>query len=437
MQLTAPPRARARARTRERARAQLRAQARRRAPGAIAVTVAGAAFATLAGAAGVPATALANTEAASRVTLFREPSTTNKGVTVVHPQVDASAALGSNFNLSAGYQVDIVTGATPATFGVDAVSSATNFSDVRQEVKAGFDFTRPSSGLSAAYSYGWESDYKSQAISASTHSDLVDHNFTLGIGYTHNFDSVCDNNNAAALGQPLLLQPLTSSKNCFQNLPDVSTHKLAIDSFEPSLTWTATPRLVTQGGATIQVLDGFQSNPYRMVQVGSQHRTPQEHMPNFRQRYAVFLRAAYALPETRASLTGGVRFYRDSWAVMATSAEGNYNQYLGQSVLLTLRGRYHQQTGASFYRTSSDYAHLGSAGQYWTGDRELSPMSNYLGSLKAAFLKRPGQERNAWFSEIELSAKIEALFYRLESADAPNYDRKVAYIGQGSFALRF
>jgi hypothetical protein len=384
----------------------------------------------------------ANTEAASRVTIFREPSTSNSGITVIHPQVDASAALGSTFNISAGYEVDVVSGATPRTFGpasgVEAVSGATKFSDVRQEVKGGFEFNRASSGLSAGYSYGWESDYKSQAVSASSHSDLVDHNFTLAIGYTHNFDTVCDANNAAALGQPLNLQPLAASTHCFQSgMTDVTTHKLSIDSFEPSLTWTATPRFVVQGGSTIQILDGFQSNPYRAVLVGSQHRTPQEHMPGFRQRYAVFGRGAYALPDMRASLTGGIRLYRDSWAVMAETAELNYNQYVQQNFLFTLRGRVHQQTGASFYRTSRDYQTLGPAGQYWTGDRELSPMSNFLGSAKLAYVRRPGQERSAWFSELEFSGKFEALFYRLDSSDAPNFDRKVAYIGQTSFALRF
>jgi hypothetical protein len=381
--------------------------------------------------------ARANTEASSRVTLFREPSTSNSGVTVVHPQVDASGALGSTFNLIAGYEVDIVSGATPRIYrgaaGIDAVSSATKFSDVRQQVKGGFDFSRATSGLSASYSYGWESDYKSHAVSASSHSDLLDHNFTLGVAYTHNWDSVCDANNAAAGGLPLNLLPLTSSAHCFQGgMADVVTHRLNIDTFEPSLTWTATPRWVMQGGATIQILDGFQSNPYRSVLVGNEGRTPQERMPTLRQRYAVFWRTAYALPEMRASLTGDVRFYRDSWAILATTAEANFNQYLGQSLLLTLRGRYHQQTAASFYK---DYS-TGTAGQYWTGDREMSAMSNYLGSLKTAYLRRPGQERSAWYSEIEVSAKIEALFYNL-AADAPNSDRKVAYIGQGSFALRF
>ena len=148
--------------------------------------------------------------------------------------------------------------------------------------------------------------------------------------------------------------------------------------------------------------------------VGSQHRTPQEHDADFRQRYAVFGRGAYALPDMRASLTGDAcASTEDSWAVQADDRRPRrYNKYLQPVMLFTLRGHYHLQSGASFYRTSRDYQTLGPAGQYWTGDRELSPMSNYLGGAKLAFLRRPGQERSAWFAELEFSGKFEALFYR-------------------------
>src|SRR4051812_17363449 len=67
----------------------------------------------------------AESEATQRLTLFREPSTDNKGVTVLHPQTAVSAALGSAFNINAAYEVDIVSGATPSVFSVDAVSTAT------------------------------------------------------------------------------------------------------------------------------------------------------------------------------------------------------------------------------------------------------------------------------------------------------------------------
>src|SRR5207249_4396785 len=156
-----------------------------------------------------------------------------------------------------------------------AITSATRFTDTRNAAHGGFDYTAGTVGLAASYEYAQENDYKSHAISIGAHGDLFDRNLTLALNYTHNFDSVCDANNRNVQG-PLELRPLSSSAHCFQAQPDVVTEPLDIDSFEPTLTWTATPRLLLQAGGTVQILDGFQSNPYRSVLVGNQHRTPQE-----------------------------------------------------------------------------------------------------------------------------------------------------------------
>jgi hypothetical protein len=388
-----------------------------------------------------PARADNPTEVASRLTLFREPSSTNKGITVLHPQIDATAPLGAGLGVAAGWEADAVSGATPAVFGphtgVDAITSATQFHDNREMVHAGFTYDRPDAGIGASYAYGWEHDYRSNSLSAVTHDDLYDHNFTLTLSYTHNWDSVCDANNAN-VQSPLALVPLTSSTHCFtSSATDVVTHRLNIDAIEPSLSWTMTPRLVIQGGGTIQILDGFQSNPYRSVLVGSQHQEPQEHEPLYRQRYAVFGRAAYAFPQWRASTLSMVRLYQDSWAMQAVTADMVVNKYISQSTLLSLRGHYHLQSGASFYRDGEGYRIQGPAGQYWTGDRELSPMSNYLVGGRLAFLRRPHQERSSWFVEMEADVKYELLLYQLASVNAPNYDRSYAHIVQASFAMRF
>ena len=106
-------------------------------------------------------------------------------------------------------------------------------------------------------------------------------------------------------------------------------------------------------------------------------------------------------------------------------------------MLLSLRGHYHIQSGASFYRDGDGYRVVGPAGQYWTGDRELSPMSNYLAGGRMAFLRRPQQEHASWFAEMEADVKYEILIYTLDSPNAPNADRPYAHILQGSFALRF
>ena len=113
------------------------------------------------------------------------------------------------------------------------------------------------------------------------------------------------------------------------------------------------------------------------------------------------------------------------------------NKYLSSVMLLTLRGHYHLQSGASFYRNSDQYHILGPAGPYWTGDRELSPMSNYLVGGRMAFLRRPQQERSTWFAEMEADVKYELLVYHLDSIYAPNPDRPYAHILQGSFSVRF
>ena len=384
----------------------------------------------------------ATSEGASRITFFHEPSSSNDGITVIHPQLDVSAALGPSFDISAGYAVDIVSGATPQVFGphtgVDAVSAATKFSDTRQEVKGGLAYTRPSAALSAGYSYGWESDYRSHTVSASTRTDLLDHNVTVALGYTHNFDSVCDNNNAAAAGQPLDYKPLASSAHCFHaDMPDVVAHRLHIDTVEPSLTWTATPRLVAQLGATAQILDGFQSNPYRSVLIGRNHNTPQESLPTFRQRYAVWARGAYFFPGARLSLTAMARAYRDTWDVEAATGEIALQKYLTSSFLIGGRARYHTQRGARFYRDGRGYLLSGVTGRYWTGDRELSPMSNQLYGGRFAYVARPQQEKSSWYSEIEVAMKGEALLYHLDSPDAPNADRSSALLLQAAVAVRF
>ena len=386
----------------------------------------------------------AEVEASQRVTLFQEPSSAkgNAGITVIHPQTDVSATLASTVTLAAGYAVDIVSGATPSVFRcasatscVDAVTAATKFSDTRHEVKGAVTYVRPVADVTVGGSYGWESDYKSIALTATTRSDVLDHMFTLGFAYTHNFDTVCDNDNHNAA--PIDRVALGSSQDCFTEGTMVTTHRLNIDSLEPSVTWAVTPRLLVQGGGTAQILDGFQANPYRSVALASSGRTPQESLPLLRQRFALFGRGAYAFPRVRSSVHAALRLYRDTWAVEAVSAELVINQYLAKFLLLSFRGRMHSQRGASFYRDAKGYRDLGPNGQYWTGDRELSPMRNFLVGGKLSYLRIPESQGSSFFNEIELAAKWEGLFYHLDSQLAPNADRKLALIWQIALSLRF
>jgi hypothetical protein len=128
------------------------------------------------------------------------------------------------------------------------------------------------------------------------------------------------------------------------------------------------------------------------------------------------------------------RAYRDTWDLRAVTAEAELLKYLGPSVIVGAHGRYHRQSGAIFFRTATDYRTLGPVGQYWTGDRELSPLQTLLAGLTLAYLKRP--QNRTWFEEFELNVKFDVMKYDTE-ADGPNSDRTGAITSMVGVALRF
>ena len=75
-----------------------------------------------------------------------------------------------------------------------------------------------------------------------------------------------------------------------------------------------------------------------------------------------------------------MRFYRDTWDIVGETFEVEFEKYLTQSLRLLVHGRYYHQTGALFW--SDDYTGgepaTGPRGQYWSGDRELSPLSSWM-----------------------------------------------------------
>jgi hypothetical protein len=385
-----------------------------------------------------PEPARAEVQASSHLTVFTEPSSRDSGLRVIHPQTEVSATHGA-FGLQAGYELDIVSGATTRVYRPgdvpDAVSGAT-FSDVRQAARGGVSFETASVALTAGYSFGWENDYRSQTVSVAARGDFLERNLTLSLAYTRNFDRVCDQGNR--LAQSLLdLQPLGTSEGCFQPGDGaLTTRRLDIHTFEPALSWTATPLLLLSLGSTLQILDGFQSNPYRAVRLGPEGREPQERLPQHRQRFALFARAHLAIPPLRAAARVSARGYRDTWDVAAVSADAEWLQYFGSSLLAGVRGRYHQQGGAIFFRTAEDLRLRGPAGEYWTGDRELAPLTNYLVGAKVAFIKQPPPEVKSWLGELEINARVDFMFYRPERG-APNSDRTRAQVIAGGASLRF
>jgi hypothetical protein len=377
---------------------------------------------------------------------FVEPAP-KQALHVFHPQASALLDLARWLSLSMGYDADVVSGATPRAYGgpLDAVSGATQFSDVRHAFHGGVEVRMGKSTVDVGYTYAFESDYRSHEIDASARVDLWGKNTTFRLDYARNFDSVCDADNRGAA--PLGRRSLSTSTGCFNpQTTGIVTEPLAIDSYAAAWTQVLTPILLSELSVGYQILEGFQSNPYRLVHLFSGTVEAQESEPLLRQRVAVQARVRVALRKMHGALGVTGRFYWDSWGIKSGTAEVAWEQYVVPQVLFRLRGRFYQQGRAAFYRDSGEslsYDAVGPVGQYFTGDRELSPFRDYLWGIKLSYLKAADERGKILhaFEGFDLNGKVDVISYQALTPHPPNEARTNslfgAIIAQVSLTLRW
>jgi hypothetical protein len=343
----------------------------------------------------VPAPARAQAvELDARTMFFHEPA---KGstMTVYTPSTDLTVRPWDFLAVSAGWEADIVSGASerikagPLARNPDIVSGA-SVKDVRNMGRGSVTVKRDVTQLTLGGSDSSENDYKSRSFNAAVKTDLFQHDTELELAYARNWDTVCDAVHTAN-ADPTIRQALDNSTGCFDATATNRTERpIRTDAFQ--ITWSQawTPELMTQLVYTGQLQNGFLSDPYREVVLSPAGQFAQEHHPDNRARQALAWRAAYYLRGLKGAVRGGMRIYRDTWDVKSGTIELEGEKYIFPWLRLRVSGRYYRQTGALFW--SDDYTGgeptNGPRGQYWSGDRELSPFSSVLvgGRLLASWM---------------------------------------------------
>jgi len=304
----------------------------------------------------------------------------------------------------------------------------------------------PSTASSPQLTFGGssstENDYKSRSFNASAKTDLFQHNTELELAYARNWDNVCDavhTLNADAT----IRQPLDDSKGCFDSsAANRAERPIRTDAFQ--LTWTQawTPELLTQAVYTGQLQNGLLSDPYRAVVLSANGQYAQEHHPDNRARQALALRTAYYLRAIKGSVRLGVRVYRDTWDVKSGTVELEAEKYIFSWLRLRATGRYYNQTGAMFWSddyTGGEPVH-GPRGQYWSGDRELSPFSSILvGARLLASWTADEKRILGLFQGFQAGVGLDVLFYNYRDftlAGRAPLDTK-AYLGSLSLTALF
>jgi hypothetical protein len=355
------------------------------------------------------ATVLAGARASAQVvvldtahTLYHE-SPTRTNMTVYTPGVSLAVNPADWISARAGYEADIVSGASVAVKagpayqnvnpGVDVVTTA-SVHDLRHSPRGGLTLRKGDVSYNVDYTYSTEHDYKSHSLFVSARTDAYDHNTQLEISYARNFDLVCDRVQGVN-DRPPRFRALEDSNGCFSGSDPLRTrHTLGIDGFQGTWTQAWTPTFATQLLYTAQILNGFQSNPYRSI-ILAQGLKAQEHHPENRARHALTARANVYLRPLKLALRLTGRAYKDTWDVISGTGELEAERYLFEGFRVAARGRYYRQSGALFW--SDDYTGgdppLGPKGQYWTGDRELSPFSSFGLGLRLTYGIEPKSGR--------------------------------------------
>jgi len=348
--------------------------------------------------------------------LFVEPSK-RSGLTVVNPSAVLAVKPSNWLTVQGGYEADIVSGASEAVKGgrlsnVDIVTSATHFSDTRHAFTGGFTVTRATTHLSGSYTYGTEHDYRSNAFAVSAGTDFLQKNTQIELSYGRGFDQVCTTAFAAS-DAPSARLALDNSQGCFTNDKKRASREISLNNFQVGWTQTWTPVFATQMVLSASLQNGFLGNPYRSVVIASAGDQALENHPENRARGALGLRGKYYLRSFKTAFSAGARLYRDTWDIFGQTYELDAERYMLPWLRVLVRARYYNQTKALFW--SDDYTGgepaTGPRGQYWSGDRELSPLSSYLLGARALATRegRPGQRVLGLFLSLSGSVSFDLL----------------------------
>ena len=357
-------------------------------------------------------------------TLFSEQRAGDKGgLLVVHPQLDVGTDIGRHVSLDIGYAADAVSGATATTYQVDAVTGATEFDDLRHEGKLALGFHGRRSGLTFVTTVGTERDYLMRQFGGVANIDLPGRNTSVSLAYSHSYDDVCDKDNANLM--PLERRALIGSDPCAKSggiigkdtAGQTRWRNVSIDTVQATLTQNLSPTMNMQIALYGQVLEGFQSNPYRRVRVGP--NSPQEHIPDTRARWSVTARVNRYLTKLRGAAHFSARFYDDTWRVIGGDVELGYSQYVGNSFLIKVRARAYQQSAAKFFKDAFFYETESTAGEYFTGDRELSPVRSALVGAKLTLITI-GEDKPVWglFDKLQFNVKGDLMILMPVAADS-------------------
>ncbi len=232
------------------------------------------------------------------------------------------------------------------------------------------DATKLSLGINGST----ETDYQSISGRAGIAQELGGNNTTLSFGVNFEHDI-----SKPHYGTP---PPLTQMNG---NLKGPSRSKNVLGLIA-GVTQVVAPGVVVQANYTFGSLNGYQTDPYKIVSVvdsatGAPQRYLYESRPDKRTRHAAYLGTKVAVGSFVTELSG--RYYTDSWGIKAVTAQVSEHVPVGERAYIEPMVRYYHQTAANFFT----YYLNGSRPlpQYASADSRLDKFNAITGGISGGY----------------------------------------------------
>lgn len=304
------------------------------------------------------------------------------GVQIDGPSVLVRKKAGKSLSFVGNYYVDMISSAS-----IDVITTASPYTEERKQWSLGMDYLRGNTTMRVNYTSSEESDFDAETVSFSVSQDMFGDLTTVTLTY--------------ALGDDLVRR---SDDDTFERPLDRQIYGVGI-------TQILTKNLISSLNIETVTEEGYLNNPYRSVRyfdVGSAtgYSFESELYPNTRTSNAVGLRLRYFLPY-RAAVEGEYRFFTDTWDIEGHTASLSYI-HPWKDFTFTGKFRYHDQTGAHFYR---DLFPGPQATNFRGRDKELSALTSYTIKLQAAyeFLSDDGNDTWGFIKRAKVTASLNML----------------------------
>lgn len=300
--------------------------------------------------------AQADQRAATWISVYAD----DDSLAVISPQVTIRGDVSEEVEISAGYEIDVISAAT-----VDVVTAASprGYEEQRHGLSIGALWTpEPKTKVSAKYLPSWEVDYRSHSFTSGVSREWLSRRLTTSLNGRVGFNRVGRSG---------------SHSSSFRALRTLSVGL--------GVGWIASRWTVLEAVYEPQWHHGFMASPYRFVEVrwsdGSTVSAP-EVVPDQRVRHAVGLGVRHAL-NRQWYLSGKYRFYRDNWGIWSHTAETELQRAVRWDKLilgLTMRG--YRQNKADFHEARYERM-SGLLPEYRSADKMLTGSWSMLGAARA------------------------------------------------------